>query len=478
MALQWADFPSGQKGLYGTDKTFLTNGIYAEATYIEFDYDPDPACSGGVVLQTDDGLGHSVLRFVLSSAQSTVGVAQRQWLSSLPASDNYAVTLASLRDAANNTIVRLIVTSTGQLALQNGASTEIARTTAPVLTANAWNHIEVKFTRGLAAAESAEIRVNGAVKYTSSTLTFSEAGQNIAQVAIGASNQGPLDYRKDYIIWDGSGSEFNDFQGTVSVRDLNPSADVSLGGWTTSVGSTGFDLVRDTLPANTLTATGVISNDETARISGVYYKWVNTSVDAGTPLGTSTNPWLVNLGASTQAALLNLYKAIGATGVAGTDYSTALTAHTTATPLGITPTLLTVVPTDGTTTSMTFAETGANISWKSTSGFSYGPTEASFVSAADTLPAAAEMSLTDLPADTTTVRALISVVRASNSDGGDGRLQVSLSPNGTNYDAGTDRPLTTAPTFYKDISELSPATSTAWLPSEVNSLRVKFNRTV
>lgn len=476
MALQWADFPSGQKGLYGVDEDYMLNGVYAQASQVALEVDPDPTQTG-TVIKVQGGTGYGALRYVLSSAQGTVGVAQRVWKAALPSVSTQHGTYASFRNASNEIIVRIVDSTTGQLRILDKDDVELGVTATPVLVTNAWNHVEVKIVRGSPGGESCEIRVNGSVKFTSSTLSFSYNGQNVAQVSIGASNAGPGDWRKDYIIWDGSGSDFNDFQGTVSVRDLTPSADVGLGGWLPNVGSTGWDLLEDTKPSNTLTLSGTIADADVVRISGTYYRFTVGSVDAGSPLGTSSNPWLVDVGATSADSLVNLYKAVGATGVAGTDYSTGLTAHTTVTPLGLTGTQLTVIPTDGTTTSMTFSETSSGLSWASSNSLAYGPTDASLISAA-TGVSAAEVSLTDLPADTTTVRGLIAVTRAFNSDGGDGNLQVSLSPNGTNYTLGANRPLTTAPTFYKDVSTVSPATSTAWTPTEVNSIRIKFNRTV
>lgn len=477
MALQWADFPSGQKGLYGVDESFMLNGVYAQASQVALEVDPDPTQTG-TVIRASGRVGLGLLRYVLSSAQGTVGVAQRVWKEALPPSNTANGTYASLRNASNEVIVRILDSTTGQLRILDGDDAELGITPVPVLVPNAWNHVEVKIVRGAPGAETCEIRVNGSVKFLSTELTFSHSGQNVAQVVIGASNAGFGDWRKDFIIWDGSGSDFNDFQGTVSVRDLSPAADSSVGGWVPNVGGTGWDLLEDTKPSNTITRSGTIADADVVRISTVYYRFTVGSVDAGTPLGTSSNPWLIAIGATPADSLANLYRAVGATGVAGTDYSTGLTAHATVTPRGLTATQMTVVPTDGTTTSMTFSETSSGLSWASSNTLAYGPTDTSFISADDTLPAAAEMTLSALPEDTTTVRGLISIVRAMNSDGGDGNLQVSLTPNGTDYAAGLDRVLTTAATFYKDVSVTSPATATAWTPAEVNNLRIKFNRTV
>lgn len=77
----------------------------------------------------------------------------------------------------------------------------------------------------------------------------------------------------------------------------------------------------------TLTLTPGTIADDTVVIDGVYYKFASGSLDTGSPSGTSSNPWKVNIGGSNADALANLRKAINASGVAGTDYSTALTAN-------------------------------------------------------------------------------------------------------------------------------------------------------
>lgn len=78
----------------------------------------------------------------------------------------------------------------------------------------------------------------------------------------------------------------------------------------------------------TLTASAV-SNGNEVSLDGVYYQWTSGSVDSGSPDGSSSDPWLVQLGGSIGASLENLFLAINGTGVPGTTYSTALTAHLT-----------------------------------------------------------------------------------------------------------------------------------------------------
>ena len=106
-----------------------------------------------------------------------------------------------------------------------------------------------------------------------------------------------------------------------------------------------------------------------------------------------------------------------------------------------------------------------------------GPDDADYVQAANPPPAASTFTLSDLPADVTSVRGLISLVRAKKTDGGDGNLQVSLQSNSVD-DLGADRPITTADTYWWDVSELSPDTGVAWTPAEVDAAKIKIDRTL
>jgi hypothetical protein len=104
------------------------------------------------------------------------------------------------------------------------------------------------------------------------------------------------------------------------------------------------------------------------------------------------------------------------------------------------------------------------------------PNDATYMSGNDTPPAPMAFALDNLPPDITSVRALLSVVRMRKIDGGDATVENSLSPNGTNWDAGADRPITSAFSYYFDVSELDPATSTAWSPTAVDSALLRIDR--
>lgn len=105
------------------------------------------------------------------------------------------------------------------------------------------------------------------------------------------------------------------------------------------------------------------------------------------------------------------------------------------------------------------------------------PNDADYISAEDSpLPAPSIMGFANLPDYIVGVRALQTMVRAWKTDGGDANLQVSLISEG-DEDAGADRNVSTTPTYWWDISELSPDTAAPWNPIEVNNATIKINRT-
>jgi hypothetical protein len=113
------------------------------------------------------------------------------------------------------------------------------------------------------------------------------------------------------------------------------------------------------------TISGTPANNDTVRVDTIYYKFTSGGVNAGAPAGTFANPWLVALGASAANAWENLAAAFGASGTAGTQYSTALTANSmiqvravSAVSVGVRATLIGALGNAIVTT-----ETGAAIAW-------------------------------------------------------------------------------------------------------------------
>lgn len=103
--------------------------------------------------------------------------------------------------------------------------------------------------------------------------------------------------------------------------------------------------------------------------------------------------------------------------------------------------------------------------------------DVNYISAATPPPAAYVVGMSDLPANVTSVKGLMTLQRSRKIDGGDGNIQVSVVSGGTPGN-GTDRPITAAYTYWMDIFELDPNTLSAWLPAAVNAVNLKINRTV
>jgi hypothetical protein len=100
-----------------------------------------------------------------------------------------------------------------------------------------------------------------------------------------------------------------------------------------------------------------------------------------------------------------------------------------------------------------------------------------YISADNTPPDAYVCTLTNLPPDITSVRGVMTVQRSRKIDGGDGNLQVSVI-SGSDEQAGADRPVTTAFTYWFDIFEEDPATGAPWTPTAVDAMNLKIDRTV
>lgn len=121
--------------------------------------------------------------------------------------------------------------------------------------------------------------------------------------------------------------------------------------------------VADGFAHNTLT--GSAANNDVVRVGDTYYKFTTGDVDAGSPDGTSGNPWLVNKDATNAFAFQHFADALNATGEGGSDYSTNLFKNPVAQAVGNSSTVVNVEATlngiagNGVITT----ETGAGLSW-------------------------------------------------------------------------------------------------------------------
>lgn len=360
MAIQWMDNFS----TYGTGTTGTTNmsdglpyASFASGLGVSGSYptvDPDGISSGNV-MYTGTGF-----RLACPTPDDVMGEAHRVWFEYLPNINGERSAIFDFRTPANGYGYRVIVEPNGALSVYRSSNTNpgvpgdaacLATTVVPALFLGAWIHYEFKVNTGTGEFE---LRREGAL-LLSGTDPSPLGGTigNMAWSGRGVSTTGFTPFRiKDLIVWDGSGSQNNDFVGACGVYRLPVDGDVSSG-WSRSSGASDYDLLDEAPPADS----GYIFAGE-------------------------------------------------------------------------------------------------------------GP-----------FPAPSIMTFADLPPEIVGVRALMMLGRMWKTDGGDANVQMSLISAG-DEDNGADRPISTTPTYWFDISELSPDTGQAWNPLEVNAAQVKLDRTV
>lgn len=213
--------------------------------------DPDGISTPTVIQCGPAGQNQDLaVRYVFpSGVAQTVGVAYRVWFEQLPANGNNGI--AILSDVSGYSLM-LCVTSTGRLQIRNGFyGTIVATSNLPAITANGWWHIEFKFFND-ATTGTIEVRVEG-VPVPGLVLTGLNTAQYgaYAQVALMQSGAGGgashTYYIKDFAVWNGNGTNVNNFVGTCIINAHELLSDFQLG-WTPFGGTKGFEILSNDPP--------------------------------------------------------------------------------------------------------------------------------------------------------------------------------------------------------------------------------------
>lgn len=248
MAIEWMDNFSQ----YGDDETYMLDGLWAERYAINaqsptLEDDPDGVSTGKVIFLRQGGI-----RRVLSSSQTTMGVGFRLYMANLPGSAALRYRLLELNSLTNVVNVGVLIETTGAISVyrgEGGNGTLLGTTPVPVLTAGTWQHIEIKAffndTTG-----TVEVRVNEEVVIDltgEDTVASTVECSQIVFTGETVSSQTSECYIKDVIVWNGSGTENNDFLGDCQIVTLLPTSDDTFAGWT-STGANGFSVIDETTP--------------------------------------------------------------------------------------------------------------------------------------------------------------------------------------------------------------------------------------
>lgn len=240
---------------YGTDTGNMLDGLPWADIAGTLVADPDVGSTGNVLRVMNDGStnnNYEDTRIALPTPANVVGCTFRFYMASLPASNGLRPTLCSYRLFDNVPKVDFLVEPNGSLSAYNnngsGTLSLIATTGSPVMAPNSWFHYEFKLN---ATTGAFEVRIEG---FEVLTGTATALGGNIAILGMSsrqAGNTNPAaNYMKDFIVWDGTGSQNNNFIGTVAVYMLMPNTDVT-NGWALSTGTSWYQLVDEETPDDT-----------------------------------------------------------------------------------------------------------------------------------------------------------------------------------------------------------------------------------
>lgn len=256
MALLWCDgFDQ-----YGGNTGNMTDGLYASVSGMSL--------TTTIVRTGARSLsGGGSFRWVLPAARSVVGQGMAVYLNVLPSVSDRVV-LYQGKDGDNNPHLTVTMMTTGGLRIRRGGTAgTLLHETGPVLTAEAWHHVEIRTvyddTNG-----AVEVRVNGVTVADISNVDTVDTADTLCHQLV-AGELAPTSatvYFDDFFVWDDQGSQNNDFLGDHRVRLLMPNQDTQTANFTV-VGASppvGFQAINEVPPDDD---TSYIAADDPGDIS-------------------------------------------------------------------------------------------------------------------------------------------------------------------------------------------------------------------
>lgn len=133
--------------------------------------------------------------------------------------------------SSQSTIICVGMTAAGRLFIGRNSLTAIA-TSTNAFAINTWYRLEIKITGLDDADQTIEVRVNGVTEISFTGDLYTAGGKEIASVGLWP-NRTRFD---DVLIYDSTGSSFNDFLGDILMETVRPNG---AGTYTNSTPSTG-----------------------------------------------------------------------------------------------------------------------------------------------------------------------------------------------------------------------------------------------
>ena len=241
---------------YGSDgatsQENMLDGVFAEVNNCE--------CRTTRPRTGTHALGRSTSTFttffrrVLPGPRSVLGWGGAMYLQRLP-DENNGISIVEWRNGANQSMCKVHIQSTGDIALVDSTNSLLGQTSSPAIVAEAYQHIEVKCTFA-GAAGACEVRVNGVTVLDLTNVNIGGAA-TAAQYRWGVANSqspevGEL-WLDDHYIWDDQGSFNTDFVGDIKLFRIDPNADTAQTDWTRNAGSNDFEAIDDDAPDDATT---------------------------------------------------------------------------------------------------------------------------------------------------------------------------------------------------------------------------------
>jgi hypothetical protein len=223
------------------------------------DPDPNAPSDSRVLLFRMNGTGSDGVKLACPSTSQQMGFATRLWHSSLPESAAHGAGLC-FNNASNETLYMATVTPTGAISIWrrdgdwsdvgSGDDVLLETTSGPVVSAGAWWHWEFFVDT---ATGDYQLRIEGI-----EVISGNDASHHTDPIGMceyiecrdSTASTSVLNYAKDMIVWDDTGSFNNTFIGPVSVYMLQLDGDISDTNVTPSTGSVNYTTADEATPSD------------------------------------------------------------------------------------------------------------------------------------------------------------------------------------------------------------------------------------
>lgn len=253
-------------GAAGTSRANMLEGVYASITS-GLSCETDTPRSGSYALGSSNlGDGQQVRRVLPGSAHNVLGMGCAFYCNELP-TFGARMLLCQWRDISNNEICSLVLETTGDITVREGAhnGTTRAQTTQAAITAKSYQHIEAFFTFA-GASGAVEVRVNGTTVIDATNVDIGDASV-VRQWVWGAADivQTGETWIDDLYIYDDQGSLNNAIGvGDLKLAPIFPNQDTAQSDWTRNTGSNDFEAINQAAPDDDTTYISASMSDQTS----------------------------------------------------------------------------------------------------------------------------------------------------------------------------------------------------------------------